>query len=59
LKLLANFDPTVKMVVPELGRRREASAAHALERLGWRTRDETQAILDCANSLFEQGLVKA
>jgi dihydroflavonol-4-reductase len=58
LKLLANFDPTVKMVVPELGRRREASAAHALERLGWRTRDEAETILDCANSLIEQRLVK-
>jgi dihydroflavonol-4-reductase len=59
LKLLANFDPTVKMVVPELGRRREASAAHALDRLGWRTRDERQTIIDCANSLIEKGLVKA
>ena len=58
LKLLANFDTTVKMVVPELGRRREASAAHALERLGWKTRDETTTILDCANSLIEKGLVK-
>jgi len=59
LRLLGNFDATVKMVVPELGRRREASAAHALERLGWRTRDEAQTILDCAHSLIEHGLVKA
>lgn len=58
LKLLANFDATVKMVVPELGRRREASAAHALERLGWQTRDEATTILDCARSLIEKGLVK-
>ena len=58
LKLLANFDATVKMVVPELGRRREASAAHALDRLGWKTRDEATTILDCANSLIEKGLVK-
>lgn len=58
LKLLANFDATVKMVVPELGRRREASAAHALKRLGWKTRDETATILDCAHSLIEKGLVK-
>lgn len=58
LKLLANFDATVKMVVPELGRRREASAAHALERLGWKTRDEATTILDCAGSLIGKGLVK-
>jgi dihydroflavonol-4-reductase len=59
LKLLANFDATVKMVVPELGRRRDASAAHALDRLGWKTRDEATTIIDCARSLMEQGLVKA
>lgn len=58
LKLLANFDATVKMVVPELGRRREASAAHALQRLGWKTRDEAVTILDCANSLIAAGLIK-
>ena len=59
LKLLANFDATVKMVVPELGRRREASAVHALDRLGWQTRDEAETILDCARSLIGKGLVKA
>ena len=59
LKFLANFDATVRMIVPELGRRRDASAAHALERLGWKTRDETATILDCAHSLIEKGLVKA
>lgn len=58
LKLLANFDATVKMVVPELGRRRDASAVHALQLLGWKTRDEATTILDCANSLIEKGLVK-
>lgn len=58
LRLLANFDPTVKMVVPELGKRREASAAHALARLGWKTRPEEDTILDCARSLIDKGLVK-
>ena len=58
LKLLGNFDATVKMVVPELGRRRDASAAHALERLGWQTRDEVTTILDCAHSLIDKGLIK-
>jgi dihydroflavonol-4-reductase len=59
LKLLANFDATVKMVVPELGRERPASAAHAKAVLGWQTRDEAQTILDCARSLMAHGLVKA
>ena len=56
---MAWTDKPVKMVVPELGRRREASAAHALERLGWKTRDEATTVLDCAHSLIEKGLVKA
>jgi dihydroflavonol-4-reductase len=58
LKLLGNFDATVKMVVPELGRARPASASHARELLGWQTRDEAQTILDCARSLIDRGLVK-
>lgn len=58
VKLLGNFDATVKLVVPELGRRRETSAAHALERLGWKNRDESETIMDCANSLIDAGVIK-
>ena len=59
IRLLANFDPTVKMVAPELGKRREASSAHAIDTLGWQMRPAQQTILDCANSLIAQGLVRA
>lgn len=56
--LLAIFNPGIRSVKGELGKTRHADASHALERLGWKTRDEEQSIVDCANSLIEQGVVK-
>ncbi|MEY2883992.1 MAG: hypothetical protein RL490_1716 [Pseudomonadota bacterium] len=59
LKLSALFDPTVRMVVPELGRRRQCDASHAETVLGWKTRAAAESIIDCAESLLAAGLVKA
>lgn len=56
--VLALFNPGIRSVKAELGKTRNADASHALERLGWKTRDEKQSILDCANSLIEKGVVK-
>jgi dihydroflavonol-4-reductase len=58
LKLAAVFDPTVRMVVPELGRRRQCDASHAKAVLGWQTRPAADSIVDCAQSLIAAGLVK-
>jgi dihydroflavonol-4-reductase len=58
LKASALFDPTVRMVVPELGRRRQCDASHAETVLGWKTRPAAESIVDCANSLIANGLVK-
>lgn len=58
LKLSARFDPTVKMVMPELGRERRCDASHALDVLGWKTRAAAESIVDCAESLLAAGLVK-
>jgi dihydroflavonol-4-reductase len=58
LKVSALFDPTVRMVVPELGRRRQCDAGHAERVLGWKTRPAAQSIVDCAQSLLAAGLVK-
>jgi len=59
LRLSATFDPTVRMVTPELGKVRDCSAAHAKAVLGWVPRSEEQTIVDCAESLIAAGLVKA
>ena len=48
----------IRSVKSELGKTRNADASHAHERLGWKTRDEEQTIVDCAKSLIEHGVVK-
>ena len=58
LKISALFDPTVRMVTPELGRRRQCDASHAEKLLGWKTRPAAESIVDCAQSLLATGLVK-
>lgn len=59
VRLSAVFNPVVRQVIGELGNVRDASAAHAFERLGWKTRPPEESILDCARSLIERGVVKA
>jgi len=58
VRLGARFNPVIKQVVGELGNVRDASAAHAFERLGWKTRAPEDSIVDCARSLIVQGVVK-
>jgi dihydroflavonol-4-reductase len=52
VRLSALFDPTVRMVLPELGRTRHCDASHALDRLGWKTRPAAESVIDCAESLL-------
>lgn len=58
VRFAAKFNPLIRQVVGELGNVRDASAAHALERLGWQTRPAEQSIVDCAKSLIAQGIVR-
>ncbi len=58
VRLSAVFNPVVRQVTGELGNVRDASSAHALERLSWKTRPVEQSILDCAKSLIERGVVR-
>jgi dihydroflavonol-4-reductase len=59
VKLSALFDPTVKMVLPELGRARAVDSRHVQQVLGVRLRPADETILDTAKSLLETGIVKA
>jgi dihydroflavonol-4-reductase len=58
VRLSARFNPVIRQVIGELGNVRDASGAHAFERLGWKTRPPEQSIVDCARSLIERGVVK-
>jgi dihydroflavonol-4-reductase len=59
VKLSALFDPTVKMVLPELGRARAVDSGQVQKVLGVRLRPAEETILDTAHSLLETGIVKA
>jgi dihydroflavonol-4-reductase len=58
VRLSARFNPVIRQVIGELGNVRDASAAHAFERLGWKTRAPEDSIVDCAKSLIERGVVR-
>ncbi|WFL77281.1 NAD-dependent epimerase/dehydratase family protein [Altererythrobacter arenosus] len=55
---LALFNAGIRSVKSELGKTRHADASHALKRLGWKTRNEEETIVECAKSLIEHGVVK-
>ena len=57
LKAVAVFDPTVRMVTGELGKRRVTPSDHARETLGWTPRPVADTIVDTARSLIDQRIV--
>jgi len=58
VKLAALADPAVRQIVPELGRRKNATAAKARELLGWSPRSREDALVASAESLRDLGLLK-
>jgi nucleoside-diphosphate-sugar epimerase len=55
VRLGALLDPTVRQIVPELGKRKNASSAKARGMLGWRPRAREEAIVATAESLLRLG----
>jgi len=59
MRVVALFDPEVKGVAPELGKRKNGSSEKARRLLGWAPRSPSEAVLATGQSLFELGLLKA
>jgi nucleoside-diphosphate-sugar epimerase len=59
MRVVALFDPAVKGVLPELGKRKNASNEKARRVLGWAPKSPADAVLATARSLLELGLIKA
>ena len=59
MRVVGLFDPQVKAVAPELGKRKNASNEKARRLLGWAPRSPRDAILATAQSLLELGLLLA
>lgn len=57
LRLVALFDPALRLVAPGLGRRRAFTAAKAQRLLGWTPRPVTETIVECAESLIATGAI--
>jgi nucleoside-diphosphate-sugar epimerase len=59
MHMVGLFDSQVKGILPELGKRKNASNEKARRLLNWTPRSPREAVLATARSLSELGLVKA
>jgi dihydroflavonol-4-reductase len=57
VRAMARFDPGLRSVVGDLGRRRVLSSEKAKTRLGWEPRPIEETVVDTATSLIEVGAV--
>ena len=58
LRIVALVDPSVRQIVPELGKRKTATSEKALRVLGWSPRSAEDAVVATAESLVRLGLLK-
>jgi dihydroflavonol-4-reductase len=58
VRLAALRDPAVRQILPELGKRKNATNEHARKLLGWEPRSREDAIAATAESLVRLGLLK-
>ncbi len=58
VRAMALFDPGIRSIVGQLGRRAEVSSVKAKTLLGWSPRATEETIVDCARSLIDKGVVK-
>jgi dihydroflavonol-4-reductase len=58
LRVLALVDKSVGQIVPELGKRKDATSEKAMRVLGWTPRPAEDAVVATAESLLRLGLLK-
>jgi nucleoside-diphosphate-sugar epimerase len=58
VRLAAMRDSTVRQIVPELGKTRNATGAKAVRMLGWAPRSNEDAVVATAESMVRLGLLK-
>jgi hypothetical protein len=59
VRLAAFRDPAIQLILPELGKFKNATNAKAKRVLGWSPRSNEEAVLATAESLMRLGLLKA
>jgi nucleoside-diphosphate-sugar epimerase len=58
VRLAARRDPAVKLILPELGKRKNATGEKARRLLGWAPRSNEEAVVATGESLVRLGLLK-
>lgn len=58
VRLASLADPAVKLILPELGKRKNATSEKAIRLLGWSPRSREDAIIATGESLVRMGLLK-
>ena len=58
VRLVALRDPAAKQILPELGKRKNATNGKAKRLLGWSPRSNEECIIATAESLMQLGLLK-
>jgi dihydroflavonol-4-reductase len=56
-RLFSNFDPSLKPILIDLGQERKLDSSKAKKELNWKPILAKEAILSCAESVVQQGLV--
>jgi len=59
VRAMAIFDPSIRSVVKQLGRKTTLSSKKAEDLLGWSPRPIEDSIAECAQSLIDRGIVTA
>ncbi|QBR12758.1 SDR family oxidoreductase [Sphingobacterium sp. CZ-2] len=57
VKILSKFDATLKPILIDLGVKRRVTSEKARNELGWQPIPTEEAVLSCAKSIFEQGIL--
>lgn len=57
IRVLALFNPLAKNIVPQLGRRKNASNQKAIAMLNWKPRSNEEAVLSAAESLIKFNII--
>ena len=58
IRLAALFDPEIRQLLPELGKKKNGSNAKARRLLGWNPRSTEESLIATARSLMALGLLK-
>ena len=58
LRVVGLFDSSIRQIVPELGKHKDATSAKAQRVLGWEPLTAEDSIVATAESLLQLGLVK-